>query len=221
VLPAEEGLPGPASRRVDEATRDRGQNLAQERAENLEHDRDALLESMAAKVPEDLDGLTGDQRNKVYRMLGLVITPAAEGYRGHRGAERSLVLRKTTACATVKKLKGARSRSPSGPAVEVQAIWRETTEPMRSLQRPFGAKFRGAMITYRLLLVARRRPRPFNGVERPYGGGCVRSNQDDLVANIAAEELGHVELVANTINLLLDQLEASTDGVTLPLNFSG
>src|SRR5215212_624948 len=36
----------------------------------------------------------------------------------------------------------------------------------------------------------------------------------DLVANIAAEEMGHIELVANTINLLLDQTEASTDGVT-------
>jgi Mn-containing catalase len=43
----------------------------------------------------------------------------------------------------------------------------------------------------------------------------------DLVANIAAEELGHTELVANTINLLLAQTEASTDGVTPPLNFSG
>jgi Mn-containing catalase len=43
----------------------------------------------------------------------------------------------------------------------------------------------------------------------------------DLIANIAAEELGHIELVANTINLLLDQTEASTDGVTPPLNFSG
>jgi Mn-containing catalase len=43
----------------------------------------------------------------------------------------------------------------------------------------------------------------------------------DLVANIAAEEMGHIELVANTINLLLDQTEASTDGVTPPLNFSG
>ena len=43
----------------------------------------------------------------------------------------------------------------------------------------------------------------------------------DLVANIAAEELGHIELVANTINLLLDQTEASTDGVVPPLNFSG
>ena len=38
----------------------------------------------------------------------------------------------------------------------------------------------------------------------------------DLVANIAAEEMGYIELVANTINLLLDQTEASTDGVTVP-----
>jgi Mn-containing catalase len=43
----------------------------------------------------------------------------------------------------------------------------------------------------------------------------------DLIANIAAEEMGHIELVANTINLLLDQTEASIDGVTPPLNFSG
>lgn len=43
----------------------------------------------------------------------------------------------------------------------------------------------------------------------------------DLIANIAAEELGHIELVANTVNLLLDQTELSTDGVTPPLNFSG
>jgi Mn-containing catalase len=43
----------------------------------------------------------------------------------------------------------------------------------------------------------------------------------DLVANIAAEEMGHIELVANTINLLLDQTLESADGVTPPLNFSG
>ena len=52
------------------------------------------------------------------------------------------------------------------------------------------------------------------------GKGKVRPYYD-LIANIAAEELGHIELVANTINLLLDQTEASTDGVTPPLNFSG
>jgi Mn-containing catalase len=44
---------------------------------------------------------------------------------------------------------------------------------------------------------------------------------DELVASIADEGMGHIELVANTINLLLDQTEASTDGVTPPLNFSG
>jgi Mn-containing catalase len=43
----------------------------------------------------------------------------------------------------------------------------------------------------------------------------------DLVANIAAEEMGHIELVANTVNLLLDQTEASSDEAVPPLNFSG
>jgi hypothetical protein len=33
--------------------------------------------------------------------------------------------------------------------------------------------------------------------------------------------VGDTELVANNINLLLDQIEASTDGVTPSLNFSG
>jgi Mn-containing catalase len=43
----------------------------------------------------------------------------------------------------------------------------------------------------------------------------------DLVANIAAEEMGHIELVANTVNLLLDQTEASSDEAVPPLNFTG
>jgi Mn-containing catalase len=43
----------------------------------------------------------------------------------------------------------------------------------------------------------------------------------DLVANIAAEEMGHIELVANTVNLLLDQTEASGDEAVPPLNFTG
>jgi len=38
----------------------------------------------------------------------------------------------------------------------------------------------------------------------------------DLVANIAAEELGHIELVANMVNLLLDQAEASTNETVPP-----
>jgi hypothetical protein len=133
VLPAEEGLPGPASRRVDEATRDRGLNLVQERSENLELDRNALLESMSEKVPEDLDGLTENLRNMVYRMLGLAVTPAAEGFEATAALSGVLYFGNDgLRDATVKKLKGARFRTPSGLAVEVQAIGRETTGPMRS-----------------------------------------------------------------------------------------
>jgi Mn-containing catalase len=36
------------------------------------------------------------------------------------------------------------------------------------------------------------------------------------VANIAAEEMGYIELVANTVNLLLDQTEASSDDAVPP-----
>ena len=50
------------------------------RVRDLEQDRDALLESMAEMVPEALDGLTGEEKSRVYRMLRLEVTPTAEGY---------------------------------------------------------------------------------------------------------------------------------------------
>ncbi len=50
------------------------------RAEVLEEDREALLESMAEMVPEALDGLTGEEKNRVYRMLRLEVAPCPEGY---------------------------------------------------------------------------------------------------------------------------------------------
>jgi hypothetical protein len=50
------------------------------RVEDLEKDRDALLGSMARMVPEALDGLTGEEKNRVYRMLRLEATLTAEGY---------------------------------------------------------------------------------------------------------------------------------------------
>jgi hypothetical protein len=53
---------------------------SRERAEQLERDRDALLESMAEAVPSALEELTGEGRNKVYRMLRLQVTPTANGY---------------------------------------------------------------------------------------------------------------------------------------------
>ena len=40
-----------------------------DRVAALENDRDDLLECMAGMVPEGLDGLTGEERNRLYRML--------------------------------------------------------------------------------------------------------------------------------------------------------
>jgi hypothetical protein len=50
------------------------------RAEELEADRDALLESYASMVPDALDELSGAERNTVYRMLRLEVKPTPEGY---------------------------------------------------------------------------------------------------------------------------------------------
>jgi prephenate dehydratase len=52
----------------------------QQRVEELEQDRDALLQSMAEMVPGALDDLTGEEKNRLYRMLRLEVTPAEEGY---------------------------------------------------------------------------------------------------------------------------------------------
>ena len=46
----------------------------------LERDRDALLESWSAMVPEALESLAGEERNKVYRMLRLEVTPTPGGF---------------------------------------------------------------------------------------------------------------------------------------------
>jgi DNA polymerase/3'-5' exonuclease PolX len=43
----------------------------QERIEEMEQDRDALLESYAHMAPEALDELTSEERHHVYRMLRL------------------------------------------------------------------------------------------------------------------------------------------------------
>jgi len=51
-----------------------------EHLEELEKDRDALLESWAEMVPSGLENLSGVERNKVYRMLNLLVTPTPEGY---------------------------------------------------------------------------------------------------------------------------------------------
>jgi hypothetical protein len=50
------------------------------RVEALKNDRDDLLEHVTRLVPEALDNLTGQERNRLYRMLRLEITPSLEGY---------------------------------------------------------------------------------------------------------------------------------------------
>jgi hypothetical protein len=70
---------------LDEIRRHAEKELAsfkdhQERVEQLEEDRDALIKEMAETVPDGLDNLTGAERNKVYRMLRLEVTPTEEGY---------------------------------------------------------------------------------------------------------------------------------------------
>jgi hypothetical protein len=41
---------------------------------------ETLLESMAEMVPKALDDLTGEEKNRVYRMLRLEVAPRPEGY---------------------------------------------------------------------------------------------------------------------------------------------
>jgi hypothetical protein len=50
-----------------------------ERADELQQDRDALLESYATMMPDALDDLSGEERNRLYGMLRLGVTPASEG----------------------------------------------------------------------------------------------------------------------------------------------
>ncbi len=52
----------------------------QQRVEELEKDRDALLQSMSESVPSALDDLDGEEKNKLYQMLRLEVTPSEEGY---------------------------------------------------------------------------------------------------------------------------------------------
>ena len=50
-----------------------------EHVEELEQDRDILLESYAEMVPDALENLSGEERNRIYRMLRLEVTPVSEG----------------------------------------------------------------------------------------------------------------------------------------------
>jgi len=57
-----------------------GLTRCQEHIKQLEKDREALLKSMGEIIPYALEGLTPEERNKIYRMLRLEVTPLEEGY---------------------------------------------------------------------------------------------------------------------------------------------
>ena len=52
----------------------------QQRVDELEKDRDALLQSMSEIVPGALNCLDGEEKNRLYQMLRLEVTPSEEGY---------------------------------------------------------------------------------------------------------------------------------------------
>jgi|SRR5919107_3282901 hypothetical protein len=52
----------------------------EQRAKELQADRDILLDSYADMVPEALDDLSGEGRSRVYEMLQLEVRPDPEGY---------------------------------------------------------------------------------------------------------------------------------------------
>ncbi len=67
------------TRRVAQAEL-RALEAREERVRELEADRDALLASYAEVVPEALDGLSGEERMRVYEMLQVEVRPDPEGY---------------------------------------------------------------------------------------------------------------------------------------------
>jgi hypothetical protein len=76
-------MPLPKLKELDNTRRAAERELAalkdhQQRVVELE--RDVLLGSMAEMMPEALDSLTGQEKNRVYRMLRLEVTLTAEGY---------------------------------------------------------------------------------------------------------------------------------------------
>ena len=62
-----------------------GLNLRRSRLEDLERDKETLLKHYASMVPEALDGLTGEERHRVYRMLRLQVYVSQDGDLDVRG----------------------------------------------------------------------------------------------------------------------------------------
>jgi hypothetical protein len=57
-----------------------GVTARRNRIEGLERDRDDLLGYMSEAVPKGLESLTGEEHNKLYRMLRFEVAPSSEVY---------------------------------------------------------------------------------------------------------------------------------------------
>src|SRR5215212_6321143 len=53
---------------------------SQQKAKELENDRDTVVASLAATIPEALENLTGEEINTIYRKLRLRVIPSEDGY---------------------------------------------------------------------------------------------------------------------------------------------
>ena len=112
------------------------------RTEELERDRDALLESWADALPEALAGLTGQERNKVYKMLHLEVTPTADGF-GVTGALAGIL------CSRIDTTDAA--STPNAPPAG-SSTWKAS--PTRS-RRPNSTFSRAAIFSGRSVSPAR------------------------------------------------------------------
>ena len=66
--------------------------------EELEMNRDVLLESLANMVPEALDTLEPEERSRIYRMLQLEIIPSPQGLRVSGALDESFVKQERRMC---------------------------------------------------------------------------------------------------------------------------
>jgi len=85
-------------------------NLRRSRLENLERDKETLLQDYASTVPEDLDNLTGEERHQVYRMLRLQVHVSPEGDLDVRGVLREAVCTPTDTRSSTRGATGASSK---------------------------------------------------------------------------------------------------------------
>ena len=97
-----------------------------EKIEELEHDRDALLESYASLVPEALDALTPEERHRIYKMLRLNVIMYADGlveiagaFTGLLEANRSNSVKTESTSSSTATSRTSRCRAP-GPT----SAWR-------------------------------------------------------------------------------------------------